>query len=231
MDMRKRAHRPVACGRACLARGPHGTSAGDEAGYAACREDLPGPPDPARRRCRRGLVSRRRPHRTSAPQQGPRLRRRGTRRARAARPASAAGSLDRRAGGPRARARAPQGRRARAVHRPGGAAGPQRDALLPAARREHRGVHARSSTRPPSAGPASSSATSCAARAASGSRPIDSGRIADLLRNARHGRRAADRGDRQRAHPRARRPGRRRHGHPGRQARRSTRPARASTRR
>ena len=51
-------------------------------------------------------------------------------------------SVDRRAGRPRARARPPQGGRPRAVHRPGGAPGPQRDALLPAPRREPRGVHA-----------------------------------------------------------------------------------------
>ena len=48
--------------------------------------------------------------------------------------------------------------------------------------------------------------------------PDDVGRIPELLRNARAGRRAPHRGHRQRAHPRARRSGRRRHGHPDRQA-------------
>ena len=42
-----------------------------------------------------------------------------------------------------------------------------------------------SSTRPPWAGPARSSATSSAGRAASGSRPTTPGRIAEVLRNAR----------------------------------------------
>ena len=48
--------------------------------------------------------------------------------------------------------------------------------------------------------------------------PQDRGRIVEILRNWPHAGRAGDRGDRRRAHPRARRPGRERHGHPHRQA-------------
>ena len=50
--------------------------------------------------------------------------------------------LDRGAGRPRGRAHPAQDRRSRAVHRPGRAPGPQRDAVLPGPRREPRGVPA-----------------------------------------------------------------------------------------
>ena len=127
------------------------------------------------------------------------------------------GSAHRRAGRAGARACPPQGGRSRALHRPGGAPGSQRDALLPRARRQPRGAHAHRLHADGRAGPARSTATSSAARAASGSRPSTAA-ASTTCSPARPRRRAPDRRHRQRAHPGPRRPGRGRHGHPGRQA-------------
>ncbi len=89
--------------------------------------DRPGRPGPARQ---------------SAADQGARLPDRGARGVPAARPAARPRPDHRGAGRARARAPAGQARRPRAVHRPGRAPGPQRDAVLPAARRAPRGVPA-----------------------------------------------------------------------------------------
>ena len=111
-----------------------------------------------------------------------------------------------------------QGRRARAVHRARGAPGPQRDALLPAAGRAPRGVPAdrlHADGRPGVPGvqphhPADPRHVDHARPTATGSRAPAPGAVRG---------RPAHRRDRQRADPRARRPGRGRHGHPDRQAR------------
>ena len=77
----------------------------------------------------------------------------------------------------------------------------------------------RSSTRRPSAGPARSTATSSGAPAGCGSRPRTRSRSRSVLANARHEDVRLIVVDGQRADPRPRRPGRGRHGDPGRQAR------------
>ena len=110
------------------------------------------------------------PPRQPAADQGPRLRPGRARCLPAARPPARPRADDRGADRARARAPPPQGRRARALHRPGRAAGPQRDAVLPAPRPSTSRSSCRSSTRRRSGGPARSSATSSGGRAASGSR-------------------------------------------------------------
>ncbi len=111
-----------------------------------------------------------------------------------------------------------QGRPAREVHRPRGAPGPQRAPLLPGCSSTTSRNSCPSSTPPSSGAPARSSATSSGARAACGSPPATAAGSTRCSGNAPVRRRPPDRGHRQRAHPRPRRPGRRRHGHPHRQA-------------
>ena len=122
------------------------------------------------------------------------------------------------AGGPGARAPAGQARRPGALHRAGRAPGPQRDAVLPAARGAPRRVpahrlHAHGRARVPGVQPhppADARHLDHARRR----RPHPGGAAPGPLRG-----RAAHRGHRQRADPGPGRPGRRRHGHPHRQAR------------
>ena len=159
-----------------------------------------------------------RPARTPAAQQGHRVHRRRARRLRPARPAADARAHDRGAGRPRDREQPPQGRRPRAVHRPGRAAGPQRDALLPRARRPPRGapadrLHADRRRGLPGVQPH----LPAAPRALDHARRRRPDPRAAPQRPARG--RPPDRGHRQRADPRPRRPGRGRDGDPGRQAR------------
>ena len=118
----------------------------------------------------------------------------------------------------RAGARPAQGGRPREVHRPGRPPGPQRDALLPPPRRAPRGVppdrlHADGRARLPGVQPHHSAA---AGRLDHPRRRRPDPRAAPQRGPAG---RPAHRRDRQRADPRPWRPGRRRDGDPGRQAR------------
>ncbi len=147
-----------------------------------------------------------------------RLHPRGAARARARGAAARRGQLDRAAGPPGLRQHRPQDRAARALHRPRGPPGPQRAPLLQGARGPPRGVPPRrlhahrgpglpavQPDLPPRARPLDHPRAQGAHDRGAGQRPLRG--------------RAAHRGDRQRAHPRPRRPGRGRDGHPGRQAR------------
>ena len=113
-----------------------------------------------------------------------------------------------------------QDRPARALHRARRAAGPQRAPLLPRARSTTSRSSCRSCTRRRSGSPARSTATSSARARGLWITPEHTAAASSevLAQRAVRGR-APDRGHRQRAHPRPRRPGRGRHGHPGRQAR------------
>ncbi len=158
------------------------------------------------------------PPRQPVAHQGSRVPGRGARGVPAAWPAPGPRPDDRGAGRARARTPAGQDRPARAVHRPRRAPGPQRDAVLPAARRPPGGVpadrlHADGRAGDPGVQP---------------HHPADPRHVDHPGRRGPHPGppapgpvrgRAAGRGDRQRADPGPGRPGRRRHGHPDRQAR------------
>ncbi len=151
------------------------------------------------------------------PDQGHRVPDRRARGVPAARPPPRPGADDRGAGRAGARAPARQDRPARAVHRPRRAPGPQRDAVLSTPRRPPRGVpadrvHADGRARLPGVQP---------------HHPADARDVDHAGGRGSHPGhpppgpvrgRPADRGHRQRADPRPRRPGCRRHGHPDRQA-------------